>query len=45
MFSRLERAKKRFRDRVTEIMRNAAPKKKKKERERVKNEREVLRDI
>ena len=30
MFSRLERAKKRFRDRVKEIMRNAAPKKKKK---------------
>lgn len=42
MFSRLDIAKKRFRDRVKEITRNAAPKKKK---ERVKNEREVLRDI
>lgn len=33
MFSRLDIANKRFRDRVKEIMRNAAPKKKKRERE------------
>lgn len=36
MFSRLDIAKKRFRDRVKEITRNAAPKKKKKRESKMK---------
>lgn len=36
MFSRLDIAKKRFRDRVKEIMRNAAPKKKKERESKMK---------